>query len=118
MITLRDITRRMLGKTLQVIAAAAVLAVVLLLILGPGFEENFLSTPASFVEVSIVSLNATTGADEDGRPTTFRYTARLPDGSEARFSSRRGYREGDRVVVLASRGRITGILRLRDPIAR
>jgi hypothetical protein len=90
-------------------AGLAVLVAVTLALL-PG---SFLSVPMGQVEVQVVRVVA--GTPAEGGPASFRHIVSLADGSERPFVAEHLYRPGDRLVVTASRGRLTGRISLDPP---
>jgi hypothetical protein len=110
--------RRRIWNVLRSLAGGAFLLlmlVVIALFAVIWLEAGFLSTPGVPVRVSIVETTGGTSPDDVGRPTTFSYRVRLPDGSERRFVTRTSRRVGDQLLVTSFRGRLTGMERLRDP---
>ncbi len=87
----------------------------ILLVIGLGGESTFLSSPSSPVEVSVVRVE---GVDPpNDAPAYYRYSVRLPDGAVARYTSPDVLRVGDSLVVMQSRGRLTGRIHLTRPRA-
>jgi hypothetical protein len=91
---------------------------VVVVILLPGFHQQWLSSPAIPIEVTVVRLE--TG--EPGRaapraPSLFHYVVSLQDGSEARFTSDAVHRPGERLLVMSQRSRLTGGLKLGSPFS-
>ena len=93
-------------------AIVATFAGAVLLLGALLLEERILSTSAQGIVVTILSVESPQQAEG---PPEFRYRVALPDGSEARFHSGRMYRASTRVRATYSKGRITRIVRLRDP---
>lgn len=91
---------------------AAVLALALGLVVTIGILGEYFTGSALPLEVEVLRLDSSVPTDG---PSSYRYWVRLPDGSESRFESARVYRPGDRVVAMASRGRLTGRVWLRSP---
>jgi hypothetical protein len=87
---------------------------VCVVLLALSLEEHFLSTPAHTMLVKILSSD---GPQESEGPPAYRYEVELPDGSKAHFVSRHLYNAGLRVRATCSEGRLTRIVRLRDPSA-
>ena len=99
----------------------AVPVVVLLAIVGVlvavtiGGESTFLSTTSEPVEISVLRVD---GVDPPSdAPAYYRYLVRLPVGVEVRYTSPDAHRVGDRVLVMQSRGRVTGRIHLTSPRA-
>jgi hypothetical protein len=55
---------------------------------------------------------------DDSGPPSFRYLVKLPDGRTATLHADRIHRPGDRLVVMAATGRITGRVLLSPPYRR
>lgn len=88
---------RVLGPLL-IVATVAVLAV--------GLESYLLSIPIGQVEVTVVRLES--GTPQEEIPASYRHVVKLADGSEHRFFAERMHQPGERLIVTASRGRLTG----------
>ena len=87
---------------------------VAVLVLGAlGGETTFLSTPATPVEVIVARVDSV--APPNDGPAGYQYAVTMPDGSIVRYTSPAAHRVGDRVVVMQSRGRLTGRVLLRRP---
>jgi hypothetical protein len=97
------------ASLLSVLAGAGFVALVGLGLL-PG---SFLSVPMGQVEVRVVRIVGGTPAEEV--PASFRHIVSLPDGSERLFVAEHLYRPGDRLIVTATRGRLTGRVSLDPP---
>jgi hypothetical protein len=78
----------------------------------PWVEEQFLSDAAP----TVVEVVAVTGQSPDRHHQAFRHTVRLPDASTALFWTDRVHAPGERLLVMAVRGRITHRLLLRSPL--
>ena len=100
----RSLLARIIGAVLM-IGVVAVLAV--------GLEGYLLSVPMGQVEVTVVRVEG--GTPQEERPAAFRHVVALPDGSEARFTSERLHPPGEKLIVTAARGRLTGRIRLGEP---
>lgn len=98
------------------IAVGVVLALLVPLLMAfPWIEEHFLSSPASPIIVEVVKADVSDDSGEKVR--VFRHAGRLANGEQAAFWSERLHRPGERLAVMASRGRITHRVRLRPPYA-
>ena len=87
--------------------------VAILVVIAVGGESTFLSTPSAPVEVSVLRVD---GVDPpNDAPAYYRYSVQLPDGAVARYTSPDVHRVGDKVVVMRSRGRLTGRIQLTRP---
>ena len=95
------------GLTLSVVAVAVVIVV-----LSMG-GERLLSTSPEPAVVRIVSRDGVLPSD-DG-PPSFRYGVALENGALAHYWSEHVHNVGDRLTVLASRGRLTGRIVLSEP---
>jgi len=93
--------------------AAGVLMLAALAAIPFLLEGQFLSVPMGQVEATVVQIEAGRPADED--PARFVYLVALGDGSKKRFVCDRILQPGDGLLVTASRGRLTGRIRLGAP---
>jgi hypothetical protein len=89
----------------------AIVGAVAVILLG---ESTIFSTVAEPVVVSVMRVD---GVSPPRRhiPALYRYFVRLPTGGEARYVSQDVHHVGDQVVVLASRGLLTGRINLTKP---
>jgi hypothetical protein len=101
------------SRPFTVVGSATVVALALIILLGPWAERHFFSTEAAPVDV--VVLRAHGGPARDELPADFIYTVRLPEGSEAVLTSRHVHHPADRAIVFRSRGRLTGRVVLTEP---
>ena len=99
------------SRTLLAIAVLAVVAIMLLVTLGG--EGTYFSSPAQPVKVSVQRIDGVSPPND--APADYRYFVTLPDGREARYMSPDRHRVGDTVIVLQSRGLITGRTQLARP---
>ena len=76
-------------------------------------DGSFLNVPMGQVEAQVVRVVGGTPADD--APASFRHVVSLPDGSEGLFVAEHLYRPGERLMVTATRGRLTGRITLRPP---
>ena len=90
--------------------ALAALVTVILVLLPDG---SFLNIPIGQVEVRVVRVIG--GAPADEAPASFRHVVSLADGTEGLFVAEHLHRPGTRLVVTASRSRLTGWISLRPP---
>ena len=98
------------SRTLLVFILLAILGVV---VAGLGGESTFLATTSRPVEVTVARVD---GVDPpDDAPAHYRYLVTLPDGAAVRYESPDVHHVGDRVMVMQSRGRITGRILLTRP---
>jgi hypothetical protein len=95
------------GGVILLIAAVAIMAF--------SLEGYLLSVPMGQVNVTVIRVEG--GTPQEEVPASFRHVVALPDGSEGRFTSGRLHRPGEKLVVTASRGRLTGRVRLDAPYA-
>ena len=93
------------------LASGVALATVGWVILGG--EQNLFSTAPAPVSVEVQTV--VMSRPDDSGPPSYLYTVTLPDGTRAPYHSQRIYRPGDRVVVLQSRGKLTGRILLTTP---
>jgi hypothetical protein len=77
-----------------------------LVALSFGGERLLLSTPPLRVPVTVQRVDAM--HQDDSAPPTYSYAVLLPDGTIASYLSPRLHRQGDRLTLLLSRGRLTG----------
>ena len=101
------------GPVMVVVVGLAIVGVLIAVTIGG--ESTFLSTTSEPVEVSVLRVD---GVDPpNDAPAYYRYLVRLPDGAEVRYASPDTHRVGDRVLVMQSRGRVTGRIHLTSPRA-
>jgi hypothetical protein len=84
------------------------------LVAVPGFETYFLSGPSQPMKVLVIAVESVAHPDEE-TPRYFHFRVRLPDGTQARFSSQQLFRVGDSLIVMYARGRLTGRVNLSTP---
>jgi hypothetical protein len=76
-------------------------------------EAEFLSDPIGTTEVTVSGVEA--GRSAEKHPTSFRHLVVLADGSRNSFVCARIHRPGEKLMVTASRGRLTGRVWLSVP---
>jgi hypothetical protein len=98
--------------SLAILAGGAFLVLVAV---GLAFlpDGSFLNVPVGQVEARVVRVVG--GAPADEAPASFRHVVSLPDGSEGLFVAEHLSRPGERLMVTATRGRLTGRITLRPP---
>ncbi len=90
-----------------------ILALLTVAALTLSLEPYVFSAPMGQMTVTIVRIEVGSPADE--RPASYHYLVKLPDQSMGRLICERILQPGARLVVTASRGRITGRVRLGAP---
>ncbi len=90
-----------------------ILALLTVAALTLSLEPYVLSAPMGQMTVTIVRIEA--GGPADERPASYHYRVQLPDQSMGRLICERILPPGAKLVVTASRGRITGRVRLGAP---
>lgn len=94
--------------------ALAVLALLTALVLGG--ESILFASDSEPDKVTVVRID---GVDPPNDTRAYyRYWVRLPDGAEARYTSPDVHRVGETILVMKSRGRITGRIHLSQPRAK
>lgn len=94
-------------------ALLILIAILSLPFIALAFEPYLLAEPIGQVEVTIVEVAG--GAPADDMPASFHYFVKLADGSRLPFSAEHIHRPGEKLLVTASRGRLSGRLRLDAP---
>jgi len=105
-------TRLGASRWLYVFAVVALAMVAWVVLDG---EQHLLSTAPAPVSVDVQAVLMP--RDDVGGTPNYLYIVMLPDGTLAHYSSEQVYKARDRIVVLYSRGRLTGRVRLTTPPA-
>jgi hypothetical protein len=93
--------------------ALGVLTLALLGLVAVWLEGPLLKMPVGQTTVTVVRIRGGTPTDE--LPASYRYAVELPDGSTQTVALGRLHRPGERLLLTASRGMLTGRIRLGAP---